>query len=333
MKTSTARVARAGFTLIELLVVISIISILIGLLLPAVQSSREAARRVACVNNLKQLGLALHGFSASRGGFPGDSTVDPRTRSNKKIIFVGSMQCQLLPLLEQDRLFSAGPGSFRTMPPANLTAATQSLSVFLCPSDPVPPNGLYGCQSYRGSIGVGEMRFGWFGPAHAPFYEFVHDGAFGFPEVLRLGEFTDGMSNTLAFAEKRIGSGGPYDPSRDLIWGVRYYTGTATTADDWVQLCSNLRLRSTTSIEMNTGQSWIDYGPYFSTFTAAAPPNSRIPDCAFTNEGLFAARSYHPGGVNAAMCDGSVRWFRSSIAIATWRALATRNKGEVVSAD
>lgn len=161
-------------------------------------------------------------------------------------------------------------------------------------------------------------------------------GAFGrVGTVLPLAEFVDGMSSTIAFAEKRLGSGPgrPYNPTRDWIDGVGVETPGGMTADDWVMLCSSLDAGQMGSAQLDAGRYWLLYGARFSTFFASVPPNSAIPDCGnahINGEGVFAARSYHPGGVNVAMADGSVRWVASSIAVPTWRALGTRDGGEVV---
>jgi prepilin-type processing-associated H-X9-DG protein len=165
----------------------------------------------------------------------------------------------------------------------------------------------------------------------------INDGAFaaiddGHARVLRLSWFRDGLSNTLAFSEKPVGSGmtGSYDPFRD--WVFRSWDDGLLTMDQWIDACSQIVPDDT---RLDAGGSWMIPGAIYSHFFASAPPGTRIPDCGSTNPnmgiGVFAARSYHPGGVNAAMADGSVRWFSSATHVKTWRSLGTRAGGEVVS--
>ena len=141
----------------------------------------------------------------------------------------------------------------------------------------------------------------------------------------------DGLSNTLAFSEKPIGSwpNGNFSAFRD--WHDLPGSPVYSTADGWVAACS--RKADAGGFHLDAGRSWLIYGAIFTQFYTIVPPNSPIPDCgteAVANGlGIFAARSYHPGGVNAALGDGSVRWFSSSIAVPVWRALGTRAGGEI----
>jgi prepilin-type N-terminal cleavage/methylation domain-containing protein/prepilin-type processing-associated H-X9-DG protein len=329
---------RGGFTLVELLVVIGIIAILAGLTMPAVQAAREAARRARCANNLRQLGLAIQNFASAQGGFPAMITPAALGPSSVTSQSDTAMHCQLLPFLEQNALansinFGVFMGRIGQIASQNTTAATRTIDGFICPSDPLATTSRYGCQSYRANVGLGEIRpisLARWGGVHLLF---IHDGAFGsYPELLPIASFADGMSNTVALAEKSVGTGaGPYSPTRD--WVDSFYFGPVT-ADDWVARCSNLPPASIRSAGFDSGRCWLLNGAMFTTFYTSAPPNSPVPDCGYGlggGEGIFATRSLHPGGVNAAMADGSVHWVRSTIAAPTWRALGTRGGGEVVS--
>jgi len=324
-----ARRHRPGLTLVELLVVIGVIALLVGLTLPAVQGAREAARRARCLNNLRQLGLATQGFAATHGGFPSCVTLYPVRLIRPVLLSATSMHCQLLPYLESNDLansinFRVPMGTIENLRAENFTAATRTVDGFLCPSEPGATAAPYGCQSYRANVGHGELRDG----------GIVLSGAFGPPgEVLPLSSFLDGMAYTIAYAEKKIGSGsGAYRPTRDWIDNV--YLFNRVTADDWVAHCSNLAPSQVADARLDSGRCWLLYGAQFSDFFTSVPPNSPVPDCGHRHSngsGIFAARSDHPGGVNAAMADGSARWFRSTIAMPTWRALGTRGGGETVA--
>jgi len=154
---------RPAFTLIEVLVVVGIIGILAGLTLPAVQAAREAARRAACANHLRQWGLATQNFASTYNGFPSEvmlKTLRPRPRV---VLAHISIPCQLLGHLEQGSLYDSMnfdvPMVFiDNLPPENLTAATRTVGVFLCPSDPLAMANPYGCLSYRGNVGQNEFR-------------------------------------------------------------------------------------------------------------------------------------------------------------------------------
>jgi len=320
---------RAGFTLIEVLVSIGIIGVLAGLTLPAVQSAREAARRAQCANNLKQMIAATQTFAADQGGFPGSHFFRPSGHS------VASMQCMLLPYLEQHPLydslnFTIPSFYLANFPPANTTAAAQTVAVFLCPSDPYTTAAPYGCNSYRANLGSGESQITPPTDAMPMSVRTIFSGAFiptGRP--MPLSEFADGLSNTLAFSEKKVSSG-RYDPSRDWL-SVGH---VEDSADAWVETCSHLYDEQ--GAVLTAGRSWLVPGGGCTTFFTSATPNSPVPDCGAPFDGgwgLFAARSYHRGGVNAALADGSVRWFSSGIAARTWRALGTRKGGESTAGD
>ena len=154
--------------------------------------------------------------------------------------------------------------------------------------------------------------------------------------ILPLARIADGLSNTLGFSEKPIGSapGGLYSPFTDWFNFVPASSASTTTPDEWMSLCAGAA-PGPQEIVLDAGATWMLPGGDWTYFFASAPPNSRVPDCGLkvvsNGWGLFAARSYHPGGVNAALLDGSVRWFSSGTSTQVWRSLGTAAGGEVIS--
>jgi prepilin-type N-terminal cleavage/methylation domain-containing protein/prepilin-type processing-associated H-X9-DG protein len=326
---------RPGYTLIEMLVTIGIVAIVAGLLLPAVQSSREAARRARCLANLRELITAVQSDASAYGAFPNAAAIREfgpgRSGTN-----ITSLLVTLLPFMEQNAIYDAinlniTMTSFLNLPTANETAASLSVGAYLCPSDPLATAMPYGPASYRANVGLGGAHYTTIrGPTGLLALTIEDNGAFTtHGEPTPLSSFTDGLSNTIAFAEKKIGSGpSAADPSRD--WIEVPYDGEVSVSD-WIATCSNLRypLR----FQQDGGRMWLFYGTIYTNFYCSVPPNSAVPDCgnpSVNGWGVFAARSYHPGGVNAALADGSVRWFPSTIDQAVWRSLGTRNGGEAI---
>ncbi|WP_165072714.1 DUF1559 family PulG-like putative transporter [Paludisphaera rhizosphaerae] len=312
---------RDGVTLVELLVTVGIISLLVGLILPAVQAAREASRRAACVHNLRQLMLAAHAYAATWDGMPPSLTGGQLARGIGNSF---SLHCRLLPYLDLQPLYASInfglPGvTLPMIAPGNASVLDIKIATFLCPSDPAADaNG--GAVSYR--INVGPC-------SDCPD---TRTGAFVSFRATRFAEYADGTSNTLAFSEKPIGSGRSASSAfRD--WAM--YEGLLERkdpADAWRSACA--AQRSARRVwATDGGGSWLLGGAIYTAFFVAGPPNDPIPDCgkmSFVGTGLFSARSYHPGGVNAAMADGSVRWCESSINLAAWRAMGSRAGGEIV---
>lgn len=335
--TSRPTTARHAFTLVELLVVIAIIGILVALLLPAVQYARESARRMSCGNNLKQLGLAIQTFEASNRVLP--SSYRPTAPSANGNVDGWSCQAQILPYVERgdlyDRIdFGSGYNQQVLIPGASgsIRLSAMKLDVLICPSE----------------INT-HIRNGASGPEHAPLSYgcnlgiwFVYDrpsgrtgdGAFVPVTGLSPGEYVDGRSNTLAFMEVKT-----YTP---------YYRNAANPnplAPAPIGVCA-----LGGDFKTNTGHTeWVDGRAHQTGCTTLFGPNTKVPctvngelynvDWTNQQEGVGTAptyaavtsRSFHPNIVQAAMMDGSVHTFASSIDLRLWQALSTRNQGEPAS--
>jgi prepilin-type N-terminal cleavage/methylation domain-containing protein/prepilin-type processing-associated H-X9-DG protein len=335
MKQGSPEGMKRAFTLIELLVVIAIIAILVGLLLPAVQAAREAARRIQCTNNLKQIALAANNYHDTILVLPPGASTAPSNVSS--IVF-------LLPYLEQKVVYDAFNFLWdSTTNPTNFTARNLQVSGFLCPSDPSsgyyqeanPPAGqqpgTMGKSNYFGNLGA----HGW------SYDQFVSKaskdpalcGVFSFQSSTRLRDLTDGTSNTVFYAEIKRGAA-PGDNALDAAVvspGIWTSTNPATNPFDFnpPSACSTPLL--------NYNYTGLKYqmGSFLTAlYTHTVPPNYRGQDCFSLDltQGHLAARSSHPGGVNVAMADGSVRFIRDTIALPTWKALGTRSGGEIIDA-
>jgi prepilin-type N-terminal cleavage/methylation domain-containing protein/prepilin-type processing-associated H-X9-DG protein len=350
-----------GFTLIELLVVIAIIAVLIALLLPAVQAAREAARRAQCVNNLKQLGIAMHNYHSSVNSLPwGDGPW----------WIEWSAHTLLLPYMEQAPIYNAinfsdtQPFNATPMPvnnPANSTATYSVISGFNCPSDTdrlTDPNGHNNYMDNSGSApncayGGNADTPSWNEPASGPFI-YSSNGVdtgppgFGGPSI-NIASITDGTSNTAAFSErvKAIGSNftttsAPFDPLKptaSLSTPAAVANTVENTPQAYYQICS-----VTPPVPVNgnqdaanfnddniSGAMWVSGQPACTRYLHIMPPNTW--SCRSMLQIAHVANSRHAGGVNVMFCDGSVKFIKSSINVTTWWALGSRAGGEIVSSD
>jgi prepilin-type N-terminal cleavage/methylation domain-containing protein/prepilin-type processing-associated H-X9-DG protein len=325
---------RKGVTLIELLVVIAILAILIGLLLPAVQKVREAAARMACSDNLKQLGLGAHSYHDSFNRFPPGINLFPTPRGANLAIPPAPVVGQsfsffeaLLPYVEQDNVYRqlnfTSPNIFNKtswnsqLNPGNCTTPASPgaaiIKAFLCPSDvalqqttfdytpskngPITPF-CFGANSYGGN--AGQVSFFW--------TAMTQDGIFYLNSSVTLPAITDGTSNTLMFGERRR-----RDPAFDRL--------------------------SNDSFANYSGWAWADRGSFAYLFGAAVPINWVIPPSTRSDPGSVfeylrfnAFGSFHPGGANFCFADGSVRFLGDDTALVVLQALSTRANGEVIDA-
>lgn len=315
---------RSAFTLIELLVVIAIIGVLIALLLPAVQSAREAARRAQCLNNLKQLGIALHTYHDANGMFPLGRTI-PFDTSYSSI-------ARILPFVEQTTVGNAMNVDLSWSGLENQTVTTTNLSLLLCPSDSAElPVGWAG-TNYRANEGTRiSMWHGASDPGGVNAGMPAPNGLFFASVGIKAADIRDGLSQTAAFSEHVLGD---FDNTRatrdaDTFWPQTY----PANADDAVRLCREMDWRDVQYQRVSdVGAPWI-YGYHSTTsYWHSGPPNSV--SCMFPPSRIMTiANSRHPGGVNVGMADGSVRFIKETVNLETWRALGSRNGGEVISAD
>ncbi|MEM9185302.1 MAG: DUF1559 domain-containing protein [Planctomycetota bacterium] len=335
--------ATVAFTLVELLVVMAIIGILVALLLPAVQSAREAARRNACVNNLKQITLALANHEGIAGHYPASFQLDPgETLSTNNGSW--SIQARLLPFLEEGAAFEQIRFDLPWDDAVNRASGVPTLRVpvYVCPSEVNDTVRIKNGEAFVYPHTYGGNFGRWLVHDPADFSN-QGDGVFYVNSRLRPAQVTDGLSKTLAFAEVKAftsyirntadpGPAIPDEPS-DLPMAGDLKLGVETNS--------------------NTGHTeWPDGRVHHSGFTAVFTPNTRVP---FEQDGVtydinvntqkegnsatqpsyaaITARSYHPGGVNASRLDGSVHFVSNDINRGGWRALSTHEGEEVVNAE
>ena len=332
---------RVGFTLVELLVVIAIIGILIALLLPAVQAAREAARRSQCTNQIKQLALAMHNYVDTHKTLPRASYVlSSGTYWATSALYRPSIHTLLLPFIEQSAIYD----QFDFMQdPAAQAVARERISTFLCPS--AQP---YGSTTYRGNNTYAWNTGSTIHFADDPVLKAVQNGP-----IMRLWEvplsgILDGTSNTILLSEILMGdnNSGYFSFPRDLVRAIEtspFTTGIMpppSEVEAYGQLCTSA-MNSGGSHQSNLGERWVFTSFLMTTYNTVAPPNWVHPSCARGSDqawligenAVCPARSYHPGGVNAGYCDGSVHFISETVDLVTYQRVGSRNDGKSASLD
>ncbi|MFO0960158.1 MAG: DUF1559 domain-containing protein [Isosphaeraceae bacterium] len=343
-----SRARRRGFTLIELLVVIAIIGVLIALLLPAVQQAREAARRIQCTNNLKQMGLALHNYHSAVGTFPMGNAIAAENWNggNPSQTSWGtfSAQAMMLPYLEQTQIYNACNFNwciwYADGAVLNATVWNLKVDAFMCPSD--TNIGKDHFNSYHGSFGTGTDV--WASRTNGVFC----------PENTSYGlrDLTDGSSSTIAYVE---GLCGDYNiltkKFRRMMSGLNPSGGwsLADARTNLAVVMSNAdaciqAMVTSPGGNSNRGARWQTGSPGLSLTNIIITPNMQrfqasacrwdcSSGCGADFGHLFSPSSAHAGGVNVLFGDGSVRFVKDSVAQNTWMSLGTRNGEETLSSD
>jgi prepilin-type N-terminal cleavage/methylation domain-containing protein/prepilin-type processing-associated H-X9-DG protein len=342
---------RRGFTLIELLVVIAIIAVLIAMLLPAVQAAREAARRAQCVNNMKQLGLALHNYNSTNNTFPANLYLHPNYSSSTYNWNNSSWIVFLLPSMEQSALYNninfsimwgtnaIGNWSQTYLGEQNSTVRITVINSLLCPSDPSPARDnvnadeintdLAAGTSYVGNVGDNCLACG----NTTPLGSQIFCASQGYNcRVFQLGDST---TNTVGVPGQTTGTG--------IFWrqdnGVPLQQITDGT--------SNTFAAGEQIMKVTQWNAWVEANQ--SVGSTALPLNYIAPGVAIGGNGSiviatggndmgswthwYSFRSMHPGGGNFLFCDGSVKFIKTSISMPVYQALSTRAMGEVLSSD
>jgi prepilin-type N-terminal cleavage/methylation domain-containing protein/prepilin-type processing-associated H-X9-DG protein len=312
-------VRRKGFTLIELLVVIAIIAILIGLLLPAVQKIREAANRMKCTNNLKQLTLAAHNYHDVNNQFP--PGWDFATSWGEL--------AWILPFIEQNNLCMMMDMAQPISTPANMMTQQTAVRLFLCPSDRQNPSPSLGqATNYYGNAGsspIFVIARGLNANDPNPPNGIFFSGSTG----ITFASITDGTSSTALFSERKLGDGnmGLVSPNEDVFNGPNAAPGYPATADDAYNACQSVDVSNPANqFPIFMGAPW-GHGQHH--YQHVSPPNARSCGWLPSLRSTMAATSRHAGGVNVAFADGGVRFVPNSIDLTVWRGLGSRDRGEV----
>ena len=353
---------RRGFTLIELLVVIAIIAVLIALLLPAVQAAREAARRAQCVNNLKQLGLAMHNYHTANNSFPPAAAASYTPYNPACVAWMGwSAQALMFGFMEQSALYNAANFMLDPMQTNGGNGACDTVryakvAVFLCPSDGNAGktflNNYYSCTgtTTNTSNTVNNSP-----PPNCNGGSVGSPGMFAYATAYGVQNITDGTSNTIAFSESLVGLDGANTPSPrttgvNINGGYQVFDVSVSQASivSTLQQCSTAFATATpnNNLSVNKGWLWAWGADSMTMFNTIVPPNSTqysfgmcrfgcvgCPTYSADHSNITNVNSNHSGGCNVMMGDGSVKFIKSTISMNIWWALGTRANGEVISSD
>jgi prepilin-type N-terminal cleavage/methylation domain-containing protein/prepilin-type processing-associated H-X9-DG protein len=317
--------SQSAFTLIEMLVVIAIITIFIGLLLPAVQKVREAAARAQCSNNLKQLGLALHNYNDTQGHLP--ANIRPAAASTVRV----SWRTYLLPYIEQQNAWNAYSTVVNWSDPVNLPVTSKRLKVYECPSTPRPErlDGNPDVSPWVEIVAAGDyatiygldprlIASGLVPPAGSDSHGLLLKNT-----QPRLIDVTDGLSNTLAVTESA---------GKPLLWragrpaGV--YPANRVQGGGWARAATDQWLKGS-SADGTTFPGACAVNCANGEDVGSAP----YPHPVYGTDGTGEVYAFHIGGANALFGDGSVRFVKSTVPIAVFAAMVTRSGGELVNGD
>ncbi len=341
--------SQKAFTLVELLVVIAIIGILVALLLPAIQAAREAARRSQCVNNLKQLALGMQNYVDVYRTFPRASL-----RQNNGLwwgssdLYLPSVHVAMLPFIEQANLYEQFSYSQwlwgydanhdHPPPPTNQNGSVTSTRVgtFICPTGP----------AYANDRSRASNHYAWNMGSTIYWSNVLMNGPIRRAWETTPADIFDGLSNTILLSEilPGDGNGGYFTYPRDMLPGVPLtaITTPVMPPESQVQSLGQANIAAQASVgahHSNLGDNWGCTAWLWTTYNTVAPPNWYAPTSQpggssawlIGVDGVFPARSYHPGGVNATFCDASVHFISDSINLQTYQCLGARNDGQAVT--
>lgn len=354
---------RRAFTLVELLVVIAIIGILVGLLLPAVQAAREAARRMSCGNNLKQMALAAINYESAHRKFPMAGTVDVDFSVQARILPFAE-QSNLHDMFDYSKPAFSGPFNAKVPNPLFAAAFANPIPLFLCPSDPAPNittmvvNGnpvTYGGLSYMFNTGSGTgTNYDW---------RWSTDGLVCQNVAKGYRDITDGASNTVLVSEtvRSVGDDMTLAAGKLPKFPYQYTLNGSSGVNSALQASRGLKASGSPWGSYVDAQGMISNPPtatFFNTFTAWRggnstairgrgiswafggsinaltngyhSPNSRVPDLVTHHTGFFGPRSYHTGGANVSLADGSVQFLSNGLDQSICQGLHSANGGEVI---
>ncbi len=331
-----------GFTLIELLVVIAIIAVLIGLLLPAVQAAREAARRAQCVNNLKQLALAAHNYHDQMGSFPANLYLHPNYSTATYRWNAASWMVMMLPQMEQAPLHNAVNFSVQWgAPHINQTVRETIVNGFLCPSDSSAPIDTFNADEIGSNRAAGTSYVGNVGD------NCLNCSPMPDPGLVAICNTTQYLCRGFQLGDPKPTSPLTIPPPAPSGSGIFWRQCNGVSLRDVTDGTTNTLMIGEQLMRVTNWNAWVHANQ--TVGSTAIPLNYRAPGVAITGSGSIVVttgannrgawpnwynfRSQHPGGGNFAMCDGSVKFLKTSISFPIYQALSTRSQNEIVSAD